>query len=232
MVIPAHNEAAYILGALRDLATALPKLGVDFEVIVVDDGSTDDTCHTIELAFEDAPWLRVESQSPARGKGGALEHGFSVARGDVIAFVDADGQIPGQEIEGFLRTALAQPYAVHAGVRRGRRPTLHRRLISVAYRILCRVLLGIRTRDTGCPLKAFPHDFIATRPPLVTGWVIDAQLLAHARTAGLEIVETPVRVCDQERADSNVRTLDALRSIGDLVAIRRELRTEGPMKQD
>lgn len=218
LVIPAHNEEPCIAATLADAVAALSTISRDFEIIVVDDGSTDRTARVVESLCEEDRRIRLIRMQEQGGKGAALAAGFHAAASGTLAFIDADGQVPADALNPALQAHASSSLGVIVGARTGRRESAGRRTVSALYRVLTGVLLGVWVADVGCPLKVLPaslaHPAFATR-----GWTIDAELLARAHARGLPIRELPVSVAESARADSKVAAGDAARSALALVAL-------------
>src|SRR5947209_12152510 len=153
LVIPAYNEQENVEALLARVAPALQQTGKPFEVIVVDDGSTDSTPQLLDQAMGRYPWLRVLRLSRNSGQGTAFDAGFKAARGQVIATIDADLQNDPEEIPRLL--PLLDGYDMIAGWRQKRHDTAMRRLQS---RIANRVRNWIsdeNIHDSACSLKLY-----------------------------------------------------------------------------
>lgn len=161
VVVPLHNESGNIAPLMADLRQAMAD-GPQYEVVLVDDGSTDDTRRIcLDLAADD-PRLRVVAHDHAGGQSAAVHSGVLAARAPLIATMDGDGQNPPLNIPRLLEPLLAAPpgsrLALVAGQRVGRRDTLGKRLASRFANALRSRMLRDGTRDTGCGLKAFRRD--------------------------------------------------------------------------
>ena len=153
LVIPAYNEQENIQPLLARVAPALQQTGQPFEVILVDDGSTDATPELLHSAVETYPWLRVLRLSRNSGQSVAFDAGFRAARGQVIATIDADLQNDPEEIPRLL--PLLNGYDMIAGWRQKRQDTPLRRIQS---RIANRIRNWISQediRDSACSLKLY-----------------------------------------------------------------------------
>jgi len=153
LVIPAFNEQENVEPLLARVAAALGTLGRSFEVLVVDDGSTDGTRQLLEQAMSRYPWLRVLRMNRNSGQSAAFDAGFKAARGRVIATVDADLQNDPEEIPRLL--PLLDGADMIAGWRQNRHDTTARRLQS---RIANRIRNWIsreNIRDSACSLKLY-----------------------------------------------------------------------------
>ncbi|HWE00809.1 MAG TPA: glycosyltransferase family 2 protein [Tepidisphaeraceae bacterium] len=134
LVIPAYNEQETIQELLRRVGDALSSMGKPFEVIIIDDGSTDDTPGLLRQAMPQCPWLRVLRMRRNAGQSAAFDAGFKAARGEVIATIDADLQNDPEEIPRLL--PMLDGYDMINGWRRDRQDTPMRRMQSrIANRI-------------------------------------------------------------------------------------------------
>jgi dolichol-phosphate mannosyltransferase len=125
LVIPAYNEQENIPTLLQRVAAALAQTGKPFEVVIVDDGSTDDTPRLLAEGMRKYPWLRVLRMARNGGQSAAFEAGFEAARGEVIATIDADLQNDPEEIPRLL--PLLDGYDMVTGWRKDRQDTPFRR---------------------------------------------------------------------------------------------------------
>jgi glycosyltransferase involved in cell wall biosynthesis len=243
IVLPAYNEAARIEPALAELFGYLHRGGQPrsggrssdelgaWEVLVVDDGSTDDTVAIVERFPEatgvdgHAPRLRV-LRCPHRGKGGAVAAGMLAANGDLVVFADADMATPPDQLP-LLTAALADhDLALGSRVqpdgkdRRASQP-LHRRLLGRAYRLLAGAWVTGDVPDTQCGFKGFRREvgrdlFGRLR---TTGIVFDAEVIHLARRRGYSMAVVPVMWHDVRGSRMRVRPALALRVLWDLVRI-------------
>ena len=225
MVVPAFNEAARIAAPLREMAAWLAKRPERCELIVVDDGSRDDTAALVVGVAADLPVdVRVLSYSPNRGKGYALKVGFAAARGERILFSDCDLSTPLEEGERLLRALDEHEIAIGSRKAPGSQIEVHqaayREWMGKVFTALVRRAIADVT-DATCGFKAFRGDvgrdlFSRLR---VYDWSFDAELLLIARRRELSLVELPVRWSDQAGTKVNVMR-DALRALEGLLRIR------------
>ncbi|MFO0847742.1 MAG: glycosyltransferase family 2 protein [Gemmataceae bacterium] len=190
LVIPAYNEAAVIVRAVDEAAAGLGGLFEQWEVLVVDDGSTDGTGELLARLGRSVPGLRVLHHPSNRGYGAALRTGFAAARYDLVAFTDADCQFDLRDL-GRL-ASQARTAAVVAGRRVDRQDPWRRRFLSGGYNRLVRTLLGTGVRDCDCALKVFRREALADLLPESSGFFVNAEMLHRARRLGLTVAEAPV----------------------------------------
>lgn len=170
VVSPMHNELGNVDALVSELERACTPLG-RFEVVLVDDGSTDDTAARIADLQATRAWLRLIRHEKAAGQSAAIHSGVLMARGGLICTLDGDGQNPPDQIPALVaafRQHEASPGAAAlglvAGQRVDRQDTLSKRLASRAANGLRSALLDDGTRDTGCGLKAFRRDAFLALP--------------------------------------------------------------------
>ena len=200
IVLPAYNEADRIESTLRSLARFRQDCGFDTEVIAVDDGSADDTIEVLRRGRGYLPDMTIAHHLRNRGKGGAVQTGMSLARGDFRAFFDADEATPFDALHDLLRVAVAAPSTVAIGSVRAPGANVEMpqsRLRSWAGRagnavVQASVLPGIADTQRGC--KLFPADIadVAFGALVTQGWAFDIEVLALCKRLGYDVVEVPV----------------------------------------
>jgi 4-amino-4-deoxy-L-arabinose transferase-like glycosyltransferase len=215
LVIPAYNEAAGIGQAVAEAEAALSALTADYEVLVVDDGSTDGTAARALEAARGSPRVRLLRHDGNRGYGAALRTGFAAARFDRVAFTDADCQFHLADLAPLLD--LADCYPVAVGYRVGRQDPWPRRFFSWGYNTLVRALLGTRVRDCDCALKVFRKDALAGLLPETAGFFVNTEMLTRARQQGHRVGEAGVRHRPRLRGRSKVSLTDIPRTLGTLL---------------
>jgi dolichol-phosphate mannosyltransferase len=208
VLLPAYNEAerlrTNLLEVLRTLDEAPADAGTHpFELILVDDGSSDDTASIARAVAQIDDRVRVVSYAPNAGKGAALHRGFEVARGNLVAFLDADLDLHPRLLLDLLQVLRTQNADVVIGSKR--HPASHvdypvlRRLYSAAYFGLTQLLFNLPVHDTQTGIKLFKREVLQNAFPRmqVRQYAFDLELLALANLAGARIAEAPVTVTSQ-----------------------------------
>jgi dolichol-phosphate mannosyltransferase len=215
LVIPAYNEAAGIRQAVVEADEALAGLARDYEVLVVDDGSRDNTAQAVAEVAHARPQVRLLRHEKNRGYGAALRTGFEAARFDRVAFTDADCQFHLDDLASLVPLTDQHPLAV--GYRADRQDVWVRRFYSWGYNHLVRVLLGTRVRDCDCALKVFRKEALGKLLPQTRGFFVNAEMLTRARQHGYTVAETAVRHRPRVRGESKVSLLDIPRTLRTLL---------------
>jgi dolichol-phosphate mannosyltransferase len=214
LVIPAWNEQETIRRAIREAAAALAAVTGAYEILIVDDGSTDGTADAVRAEAALDPRVRLLQHPCNRGYGAALRTGFQAASLDLVAFTDADCQFDLTELADLL--PLARRHDIVCGYRVGRQDPALRRFLSRGYNVLARLLLGNPVRDIDCALKVFRREALPAVLPESDNFFANTEMLARAAQAGLSVGEVGVRHRPRAAGRSKVcwrdvpRTLSAL----------------------
>jgi len=199
IVIPAYNESARLGATLEKVLAYVHAQGWNAEVIVVNDGSRDNTAEIVKAFAAKDPVLRLVENPGNRGKGYSVRNGMLNARGRVILFSDADLSSPieeapklFQEIENGADIAIGSRW-LRAETQTQRQP-LHRQLIGRIFNVLLRLTLGLQFKDTQCGFKAFRQPAVQAIFPLqkIERWGFDPEILFLARKLGFKVQEVSV----------------------------------------
>lgn len=232
LVIPAYNEAHRIGDTLRQAIAFLQAISAQSEVIVVDDGSTDDTVRVVEEALRHSASIeaRVLQQTPNRGKGAAVRAGLLAATRSIALFCDADLSTPIEEAPKLIEPLATGEVDVAFGSRAvdrsliGNRQAWHREQAGRVFNLAVRLATTLPFWDTQCGFKAFRLEPL--RPLLAQarsdGFGFDVELLYLAHRANLRLREIPVRWNHHD--GSKVHMLhDSVHMLQELIALRLRL---------
>lgn len=204
IIIPAYNEAKRIAKTLNQAVKFFSSKQEGWEIIVVDDGSTDSTRQVVEAL--QLPNVRVVDYGHNGGKGFAVAYGMSVAKGQWLLMADADNSTPIEQFDNLHR--YAGEYEVIIGSRYVKgahvivKQTLARRLFSRLGNILVQALILPGLRDTQCGFKLFSAEAAKRIFPrqTITGWGFDMEVLHIARLYGYQIKEVPINWYNDEQS--------------------------------
>jgi dolichyl-phosphate beta-glucosyltransferase len=199
VVIPAYNEEQRLPRTVEEIERYLDGKHVDYELILVDDGSTDGTRQVMDAAAERNPKVRLEALPHNRGKGRALASGVAVARGNEVLVTDADLSTPIEELEK-LEAALKGGAGVAIASRaiKGSRieipQPVYRVLMGKVFNLIVQVVLLPGIWDTQCGFKLFRADVAHPVFAALTtdGFGYDPEVLYLAKRRGVKITEVPV----------------------------------------
>lgn len=232
VVIPAFNEAANLKkGVLDKVYEYLKRQGYKYEVLIVDDGSRDETLSLVEKFIKNKPSFRLVHNTHG-GKAITVMTGLLKSRGDVVLFTDMDQATPINQIEKFF-PKFHEGFNIVIGSRHGRKGApLRRKLSAWGFTVLRNVILGLPFTDTQCGFKAFDKEAVREIfPSLIGRWRaakaaggavnagFDIEVLFLAKKRGFKIAEIPVdwQYVDTERVQF---IKDALEALLDMLRIR------------
>ncbi len=220
-VMPAYNEEAILPLSVGEAVEALEELCDRWELIVVDDGSTDRTPQILAGLAAKEPRIRVLTQRPNQGYTKALIRGFGAARYEAVFYTDADAQFDLREIARLY--PLLEDVDMVAGYRDGRKDPWVRLLTSAVYNRLQSWVLGVDARDVNCAFKLFKKSFFDRIELASDGFLIDAELYARAKRAGMTWTQTGVTHRPREKGSTTVHLSTITETLRELWRLRREL---------
>jgi dolichol-phosphate mannosyltransferase len=233
VVIPAYNEAESIERLVDELALALPAVAREFDVIVVDDASTDETPAILHRLAAERAWLHVERAGRNAGHGPSVIRGLDRASAEWILQIDSDGQFVVTEVA--LLWAARDACDVALGVRVRRNDPRHRLLLTRAVRIAARALGTRGLRDVNTPFRLVRRAVWEELRPLIDPATLAPNIFVSlgASVRGWRVVEVPVTHLPRATGTASLRTLRllrfSLRGLAQLVAFRVALaRTSRP----
>ncbi len=230
VIIPAYNEAERLPNTLKDAYAWLNEhLTHDFEILVVDDGSSDDTCKSVRQFMDDMPELTLIEQPQNKGKGAAVRRGMLAATGEVHVFMDADHSTHIREVKRVFTSLKTHPQCEviiasrqHPDSDISQHQSWLREHMGKSFNLLMRLATGIDMPDTQCGFKAFTakaSQQIFSEQKL-DGFSFDVEVLFLAARMNYQVSEIPVEWINEP--NSKVRMLiDPLKMFIDILKIRR-----------
>ncbi len=226
IIIPAFNETKRIVSTIESLNNFFLKKDFIFEIIIVDDGSTDDLRLCLENNFNDTVPICYETYGDNRGKGFAVRFGSTKVRGDYLIYLDADGSTPIEEFDKLYKSindgydiAIGSRAIGYDSVKLKAKP--HRVIIGRIFNFIVNLLCVPEIKDTQCGFKLFTKksaEIVFSRQTL-NGFSFDCELLFIARIHNLKIKELAVNWYNIEGSRVNLLS-DSLKMFVDLLKIR------------
>lgn len=229
LVLPAYNEADNIEPVIAEATPALASITGDYEIVVVDDGSRDETAAVTRRVAEGDPHVRLVQHAVNQGFGASVFTGFTSAVKDWIFYTDADRQFVLSELARFV--PLMGQADLIAGYRAPRRDPFLRVLYGKGWSVLCTLLFGYTVRDVDCGFKLLRRAMVDELAPHIRsrGATFSIEWLARAKRSGYRFAELPVshrpRVAGSQTG-ANVRVIT--RAFRELWRLWRQLWREGP----
>jgi dolichyl-phosphate beta-glucosyltransferase len=226
IVIPAYNESRRIVTTLNEVLSFVASNGWDAELIIVNDGSRDDTTEIVRQYAQRNPMMRLIENPGNRGKGYSVRNGMLNARGEILLFTDADLSAPIGEAPKLLE-AIEAGADVAMGSRwlrpelQKQRQSLHRQFLGRVFNLLLRIVLGLNFADTQCGFKAFSRRAAESVFKLqrIERWGFDPEIIYLAKKQGFKVVEVPVQWSHDDKTTIHpVR--DGLRMFVEVLKVR------------
>ena len=208
VIMPAYNEGHHIFNNIKETQRTFNELGVKYEIIIVDDGSNDNTLEEAQKATQDNSSLVVVKNTKNHGKGHSLKNGFNYVTGDMVLFLDADLELHPSQISILYDIMELKEVDIVIGSKRHPDSRLeyafHRRVVSAVYFFLIKILFGLPIRDTQTGIKLFKTEVLEKVFPkvLVKRYAYDLELLVLAHHLGYKIGEAPVVLTFKEKLGS------------------------------
>lgn len=225
IIFPAYNEARTIRKAIKETAQILRHQAIAHELIVVDDGSTDDTLSIAQKLVTEYPELRIIQQSLNQGKGAAIQRGVAEANGQWMAFMDCDLATHPRELP--LVLPLFDTTDIVIGSRRHPQSRItehqpwYRQALGKSINAFIRYALKLPYHDTQCGFKLFRNGVakILFRDLKTKGWVFDVEVLLKAQRLGYRITEVPVTWKNGD--NTRVTIFDSFAILRDLYRLKK-----------
>ena len=203
---PAFNDEDSIARLIHEALALLPQVTDDYEVIVINDGSSDGTGVVLDDLASKLSRLRVVHHPCNRGYGGALRSGFEHAVKDLIFYTDGDGQYDVREIMKLL-PLMTEEIDVVNGYKIKRSDSRRRIVLGAIYKVLARRMFGLPIRDVDCDFRLMRRKAIQSIELISTSGVVCTEMIYKLRAAGYRFAETPVHHYPRQHGQSQFFTL-------------------------
>lgn len=190
IVMPAHNEEIAIAATVDAAIQAASQWTHDFEIIVVNDGSTDHTQAIVEAIALQEPRVRIVCHESNRGYGAALVSGFEAVCKDLVFFMDSDGQFDINDLATFF--PLLEHYDAVLGYRINRQDTWIRKVNALGWKLLVQLIFKLKVRDIDCAFKLYRANFFSEHRLETRGAMINTEILYKFTRAGYTYTEVGV----------------------------------------
>ena len=205
VIIPAHNEASRIIPNLKETVETFDEFGCPYEIIVMDDGSSDGTYEKVLELSHKHKNIFIKKNWKNYGKGRAIKKGCRYASGEYIVFLDADMELHPAQLQTFIDIMRLDKADVVIGSKMHPNSIVnypwHRKIVSRVYFFLVKLLFGLPINDTQTGLKLFKAEVLkrVLSRILVKQFAYDLEILVNARRLGYKITEAPVVLDSQGR---------------------------------
>lgn len=221
---PCYNEQGNVGRTVENALRVLEKLDADFEIIVVDDGSSDETGRIADAIAGRDKRVKVVHHDRNRGYGAALQSGFKAAMKELVFYTDGDGQFDMNEMPPLL--PLMEHWDIVSCYRLNRRDPLIRKINGWAWTQLVCLLFGLKIRDVDCAFKLYKREIFERIELSSTGALIDAEVLARAARKGYRITQKGVHHYPRTAGvQTGAKLRVVLRAFRELFKLHRQIRS-------
>lgn len=224
VIFPVFNEVELTETAIRELDNYLIQLGHDYEIIVIESGSTDGTREICDQLAKELVSLIVLHQEKREGFGSAVRIGYSHASKDLIWLVTADIPFPLKSLETAL--PLAEKYECILSYRKNDNRKLFRRIQSFVFQSFIYYYMKLPMKNINSAFKLYHRDFIQSLNLKSTGWSLDAEVLLWIEERKVKFIEIPVDLIERSKGKSKVSITDPIIILIETLKLKNRIRRE------
>lgn len=218
VVVPFYNEAENIERVINGLVNHLEEASIDYELVLVNNGSRDETPHLLENLAQGKPErMKVVHVPVNQGYGWGIINGLKLANGEFIGYMCGDAQIKPEDVSRVFNCLKNGDYDLVKVRRATRKDGMIRRVLSTAYNLLFLVAFNVRTLDVNGSPKILRRESLAIMSPEAKDWFIDAEIMIKSKYLNLKIGEVPVEFLRREKNRSHVGFTTILEFAGNML---------------
>jgi len=226
ILIPAFNEEDKIILTIKETLNVFEKMGYDYEIIIIDDGSIDNTYNKVQENLNIFNGrVKIERYKSNAGKGFAIKYGFNFVSGDYVLFLDADMDLHPSQITNFLKLIEEYKADVVVGSKRHKDSIVDypksRKFLSNGYYFLIKILFGLPVKDTQTGFKLFRYEALKNgiHRIIIKRYAFDLELLVVLHKLGYKIIECPIYLKPSRRYYNRIGLKDIYNTLIDTAAI-------------
>jgi len=220
--LPVYNEKKEIKQVVLSARAVLERLFEDYEIIIVNDGSTDNSLEISKKLAEENSHIKIISHPTRQGYAQALKTGFRAAEKELIFYTDADNQFDFRELPKLL--SLISCAGIVYGFRIKRSDSFRRRFFSWLYNLIIRLFLGLRVKDVNASFKLYKREIFERIKITSTSFLIDAEILTKTKKLGYTIKQIGVTHYPRRSGFSCFSLREGWRTLWEIIRLWRELR--------
>ncbi len=233
VVMPAYNESHHICDNLLLTSKVLERITETYEIICINDGSTDSTLYEINNAIASDNHIRSITYSENKGKGFAIKQGIAESKYEYIAFIDSDLDISPDHIKMFLDRLINENADIAIGSKMHKDShidyPMSRKILSYGYYIILRILFRLNLKDTQTGIKLYRSEIIKpiALDTITNGFAFDIEMLAIAQSKGYKIIELPIDLVftrGKQNGLSRIKFNSIIKMFRNTIAVKRRLR--------
>ena len=233
ILIPAFNEEDKIILTIKETLNVFEKIGYDYEIVIIDDGSVDNTYNIVQENLNIFNGrVKIERYKSNTGKGFAIKYGFNFVSGDYVLFLDADLDLHPSQITNFLKLMEEHKADVVMGSKRHKDSIVDypksRKFLSTGYYFLIKILFGLPVKDTQTGFKLFRYEALKNGISriIVKRYAFDLELLVVLHKLGYKIIECPIYLKPSRRYYNRIGLKDIYHTLIDTAAIFYRLKVK------
>jgi glycosyltransferase involved in cell wall biosynthesis len=222
---PCYNEQENIERVVKATIDVVQSVGIDYEIIIVDDGSKDNTGKIADRLASENNHIKAVHHSPNKGYGAALQSGFKAATKDYVFYTDGDGQFDIKELPNLFK--YTDTYDIVTGFRIKRQDNFVRKINAFCWTTMANILFGMKIKDMDCAFKLYKRKIFDEINLKSTGALINTEIFARAKNKGYKIYQLGVhhypRTAGQQTG-ANIKVI--LRAFKELFALYKQIKND------